>query len=46
MITHPGKVRKENQDHFLVCQLKKQIHVHYTSLPEVAQLPGSGRIAV
>ena len=38
-LTHPGKLRTENQDHFFVGQLKKQIHVHSTSLPEVAQLP-------
>jgi protein phosphatase len=38
-LTHPGKLRPENQDHFFVGQLKKQIHVHSTSLPEVAQLP-------
>ena len=23
-LTHQGKVRAENQDHFLVCQVKKQ----------------------
>lgn len=33
-VTHQGKVRTENQDHFLVGQLKKQISVHLTSLPE------------
>ena len=38
-LTHPGRVRAENQDHFFIGQLKKQIHVHSTSLPEVAQLP-------
>jgi protein phosphatase len=38
-LTHPGKVRTENQDHFFVGQLKKQIQVHYTSLPHVALLP-------
>jgi len=34
-LTHPGRVRQENQDHFLVCQLKKQMDVWLTSLPEV-----------
>ncbi|HEY3013136.1 MAG TPA: protein phosphatase 2C domain-containing protein [Gemmatimonadales bacterium] len=37
-ITHPGKVRTENQDHFLICALKKQMVVRLTSLPEVDQL--------
>ena len=32
-LTHPGKVRKENQDHFLICSLKRHIDVHLTSLP-------------
>ena len=31
-LTHPGKVRKENQDHFLICALQKQM-VQHTSLP-------------
>jgi protein phosphatase len=38
-LTHPGKVRSENQDHFLVCQLRKQIDVSFTSLPDVGNLP-------
>ena len=45
-LTHPGKVRTENQDHFLLCQLNKQIQVHFTSLPEGVRLPGdSERLA-
>jgi len=32
-LTHPGKVRRENQDHFLISSLHKQMHVHLTSLP-------------
>jgi serine/threonine protein phosphatase PrpC len=32
-LTHVGKVRHENQDHFLVCSLKKHLEVHHTSLP-------------
>jgi len=41
-VTHPGKVRKENQDHFRVCSLRKQVQVHYTSLPtgNALALPG------
>lgn len=38
-LTHPGRVRTENQDHFLVCQLKKQMDVWMTSLPDGDVLP-------
>jgi serine/threonine protein phosphatase PrpC len=38
-LTHPGKVRKSNQDHFLICSLRKQMQVHRTSLPEIDRLP-------
>jgi serine/threonine protein phosphatase PrpC len=38
-LTHPGKVRTTNQDHFLICSLKKQMQVHLSSLPGVEQLP-------
>jgi protein phosphatase len=37
-ITHPGRVRSENQDHFLICSLRKQMAVHLTSLPETESL--------
>jgi serine/threonine protein phosphatase PrpC len=37
-LTHIGKVRGENQDHFLICALKKQMVVHLTSLPETDHL--------
>ena len=37
-LTHPGKVRKENQDQFLICSLKKQMVVRQTSLPDAATL--------
>ena len=37
-VTHPGKVRKENQDHFLIASLAKQMVIHSTSLPEPAEL--------
>ncbi len=39
-LTHPGKVRKENQDHFLVSSLHKRMDVHLTSLPDTARLYG------
>lgn len=35
-LTHTGKVRRENQDHFLVCALRKHIDVVGTSLPNTA----------
>jgi len=37
-LTHLGKVRKTNQDHFLICSLRKQMLVHLTSLPTIDQL--------
>lgn len=41
-LTHPGKVRKENQDHFVLCTLHQQIVIHATSLPGPDQLPLRG----
>jgi serine/threonine protein phosphatase PrpC len=32
-LTHPGKVREENQDHFLLGTVHPQVVVHGTSLP-------------
>ena len=37
-LTHPGNVRTENQDHFLICALKKQMVVRLTSLPDADNL--------
>ena len=37
-VTHPGKVRTENQDHFLICALRKQMVVQLTSLPGAEHL--------
>ena len=46
-VTHPGKVRSENQDQFLVCSLRKEAVIHQTSLPETSNLtPGSERVAL
>jgi protein phosphatase len=39
-LTHPGRVRTENQDHFLICSLRKEIVVHGTSLAETGFLMG------
>ena len=45
-ITHQGKVRKDNQDHFLVATLHKTMRVRVTSLPnpELLEMP-SQRVA-
>lgn len=45
-LTHPGKVRQDNQDHFLICSLRKQVVVQLTSLPEADSLAaGTERLA-
>lgn len=33
-LTHQGRVRGKNDDHFLIASLHKLLHVHQTSLPE------------
>jgi len=38
-LTHVGKLRSENQDHFLICTLHRQMVLHGTSLPAADQLP-------
>jgi len=45
-LTHPGKVRPNNEDHFLICALKKHMQVYHTSLPDVSQLAGDERVAM
>jgi protein phosphatase len=37
-VTHQGKVRDENQDHFLLSSLHKRMDVHLTSLPDPDKL--------
>ena len=37
-VTHPGKVRKDNQDHFVLCSLRKQLALRYSSIPDAASL--------
>ena len=45
-MTHVGKSRPANQDHFLICSLQKTLEVHATSLPETDMLPSrSERLA-
>jgi serine/threonine protein phosphatase PrpC len=41
-LTHIGKVREANMDHFLLCSLHRQIVLHQTSLPDVSALPPGG----
>lgn len=38
-LTHPGKLRKENQDHFLLGSLRGRLSVHLSSLPDDHRLP-------
>lgn len=42
-LTHPGRVRSENQDHFLLCTVHPQVIVHGTSLPAVEGLELRGQ---
>ena len=42
-ITHPGKVRTENQDHFLIATVHPEVVVHGTSLTSIDQLPLRGQ---
>jgi serine/threonine protein phosphatase PrpC len=39
-LTHPGKVRRENQDHFLLCYLRRQLVVRASSIPDADGLLG------
>src|SRR5687768_8881800 len=38
-LTHPGKVRTENQDHFLVGSLRGRLNIRMSSLPSSERLP-------
>jgi serine/threonine protein phosphatase PrpC len=38
-LSHPGKVRKNNEDHYLVCRLGRSIEPSMTNIPE-GLLPG------
>jgi protein phosphatase len=45
-MTHPGKVRKDNQDHYLLCSLRRQLVVRGSSIAGAEQLVGdSERLA-
>jgi protein phosphatase len=39
-LTHTGKVRPDNQDHFLISALRKQMVVYQTSLPSPERVVG------
>ena len=39
-LTHTGKVRRENQDHFLLCYLRRQLVVRASSVPDADGLLG------
>ena len=46
-LTHVGKVRKANQDHFLLASIYKRVQMHLTSLSDRERLPfGDQRVAV
>ena len=44
-LTHTGKVRKTNQDHFLVASLRRLVDIHLTSLPTDTRWPAAKRLA-
>ncbi len=44
-VTQPGKVRHENQDHFLLCSLRRQLVVRASSIPDADGLAESERLA-
>lgn len=44
-LTHVGKVRQNNEDHFLLCSLDRRIEVYHTSLPDLTPLQHSERLA-
>jgi protein phosphatase len=41
-LTHQGKVRKSNQDHFLICSLEREVRVRLSSLPDTSPLTVRG----
>lgn len=45
-LTHIGKVRQQNQDHFLLASIHKRVEIHRTSLPEPQHVTfGDQRVA-
>ena len=45
-LTHPGKVRETNQDHFLISSLRREVTVHLSSLPAQEQWHTAERLAL
>ena len=45
-ITHPGKVRTVNQDHFIISSLQKEMRIHGTSLPPESLPTENKRLAM
>jgi protein phosphatase len=41
-LTHQGKVRTSNQDHFLICSLEREVRVRLSSLPNNSPLTERG----
>jgi serine/threonine protein phosphatase PrpC len=41
-LTHPGRVRTENQDHFLLCTVHPHVVIHGSSLPEPERIATRG----
>jgi serine/threonine protein phosphatase PrpC len=44
-LTHRGNVRQENQDHFLISSLRRQVIIHQTSLPPADTQSSNDRLA-
>lgn len=44
-LTHVGSVRSSNQDHFLICSLRRQVQILRTSLPDGTRWPAAERLA-
>jgi protein phosphatase len=40
-VTHPGKVRRDNQDHYLLCSLRRQVVVRGSSIPQAEDVIGN-----
>src|SRR5262245_36405168 len=40
-LTHPGKVRRDSQDHYLLCSLRRQIVVRGSSIPHADAVLGT-----
>lgn len=45
-LTHPGKVRETNQDHFLISSLRREVTVHLSSLPALDHWKHAERLAL